>query len=153
MGNIVDLVFRQELRSHNPRTAGDNLVDPLAMTDYSHMRQLEQAKKAFPDTYLIVGVTGDEETHLRNPRKLGAKTKTRSARVITYPRWNKSKTPSAYTRTGRPVGFIPPWVGDHTSGPSFSFSPQFSRAVDLLNWVIVSAYTRTGRPVGGGLVW
>ncbi|KAF3903827.1 hypothetical protein AA313_de0207289 [Arthrobotrys entomopaga] len=30
-----------------------------------HMRQLEQAKKTFPDTYLLVGIPNDIETHKR----------------------------------------------------------------------------------------
>jgi choline-phosphate cytidylyltransferase len=52
---------------------------------YRHMRQLEQAKNAFPDTYLLVGVTGDAETHKR--KGLTVLTGAERAETVRHCKW------------------------------------------------------------------
>ncbi|KAL9621620.1 MAG: hypothetical protein Q9160_004012 [Pyrenula sp. 1 TL-2023] len=50
-----------------------------------HMRQLEQAKTAFPDTHLLVGVTGDADTHKR--KGLTVLTGAERAETVRHCKW------------------------------------------------------------------
>ncbi|KAK9368349.1 choline-phosphate cytidylyltransferase [Lipomyces kononenkoae] len=50
-----------------------------------HMRQLEQAKKAFPDVYLICGIPNDDETH--SQKGLTVLTDRQRAETVRHCRW------------------------------------------------------------------
>ena len=64
-----------------------NPCSGLNSTDYGsrHMRQLEQAKTAFPEVYLLVGVTGDAETHKR--KGLTVLTGSERAETLRHCKW------------------------------------------------------------------
>lgn len=63
MSNVVDLMLGEELRRHDPGTIGNDLINPLAVTD--SFRTLGTAENSQAFSHVCLFVAGDADNQIR----------------------------------------------------------------------------------------